>query len=55
MMLRATIVSPPSSAIVRACVDAADVARHHDLRAEPPRLLQRAPRELIARHARREA
>ena len=36
-------------------VDALDRARDEDLGAEPARLLERAARELVARHARREA
>ena len=39
----------------RVRVDARDRARDEDLGAEPPRLLQRAARELVARHARGEA
>ena len=36
-------------------VDPRDRPGHEDLGAEPPRLLQRAARQLVARHARREA
>ena len=36
-------------------VDSGDRSRHEDLGAEPPRLLQRTTRQLVARHAGREA
>ena len=41
--------------LARRGVDAGDRAGDEDLGAEPPRLLQRAARELVARHARGEA
>ena len=41
--------------LLRRRVDPLDRPGHEDLGAEPPGLLQRAARELVARHARREA
>ena len=41
--------------LARRGVDPRDRPRHEDLGAEPPRLLQRAARQLVARDARREA
>ena len=56
MIVRARRTSPPSRCTWRVVrVDARDRARDEDLGAEPPRLLQRAARQLVARHARREA
>ena len=41
--------------LTRRGVDPRDRPGHEDLRAEPPRLLQRAARQLVSRHAGREA
>ena len=56
MIVRARRTSPPSRWTWRVVgVDPRDRARDEDLGAEPPRLLQRAARELVAGHAGREA
>ena len=56
MIVRAVRTSPSSRwSLVRSRIDPRDVAGHEDLGAEPPRLLQRAARELVAREALREA
>ena len=56
MIVRARRTSPPSRCT---CASPASMrvigARHQDLGSEPPRLLQRAARELVAGDARREA
>ena len=56
MIVRARSTSPPSRCTWRvAGVDARDRPGDEDLGAEPPRLLQRAARQLVAGHAGREA
>ena len=56
MIVRARSTSPPSRWTWRVAASIrVDRARDEDLGAEPARLLQRAARELVARHARREA
>ena len=56
MIVRARRTSPPSRCTCAGRgVDPRDRAGDEDLGAEPPRLLQRAARQLVARHARGEA
>ena len=53
--LRAQDVAAVEVHLVRGRVDARDLAGHQDLGAEPPRLLQRSARQLVAGDAGREA
>ena len=56
MIVCARRTSPPSRCTWRVAASIrVDRARHEDLGAEPARLLQRAARQLVAGHARREA
>ena len=56
MIVRARSTSPPSRCTWRVAASMRSIdAGDEDLGAEPPRLLQRAARQLVARHAGREA